>query len=174
MNRRQVLAALGGAAVALPRVSVAGSPPVLRYVSGSTVKLEQLLGEEDKELHRPTLSRTVSRYRIEGTDLGYSFEHEGKDFFLFGDTVSGISPNRQDLCRGEHKPLARPRHRPIGADQIHPMSSSAGRSSPAPSSRYTMSLSIWNHVCRGPDEVALPGWLGPHGMRKSHPRPSRH
>lgn len=31
--------------------------PVIRYVPGSTVQLEQLTGEEDKERHRPTRSR---------------------------------------------------------------------------------------------------------------------
>jgi Domain of unknown function (DUF4185) len=64
--------------------------PVIRYVAGSTVKLEQLLGEEDKERHQPTLSRTVTRYGLEGTDLGYSFEHDGRVYFLFGDTVGRL------------------------------------------------------------------------------------
>ncbi len=63
---------------------------VLEYIPGSTVKLEQLLGEEDKELHQPTLSRTVTRYGLEGTDLGYSFEHQGRLYFLFGDTVGRL------------------------------------------------------------------------------------
>jgi hypothetical protein len=64
--------------------------PVLRYVPGSSVKVEQLLGEEDKERHQPTLSRTVTRYGLEGTDLGYSFEHDGRAYFLFGDTVGQL------------------------------------------------------------------------------------
>jgi len=64
--------------------------PVLRYVPGSTIKLEQLLGEEDKQLHQLTLSRTVTRYGIEGTDLGNSFEHGGRVYFLFGDTVGRL------------------------------------------------------------------------------------
>jgi hypothetical protein len=64
--------------------------PVLRYVAGSTVKVEQLLGEEDKQLLRPTLSQTVTRYGIEGTDLGNSFEHAGRVYFLFGDTVGRL------------------------------------------------------------------------------------
>jgi hypothetical protein len=55
--------------------------PVIQYVPGSTVKLEQLLGEEDKERHHPTRSRTISRYRLEGTDLGYSFDHQGHTYF---------------------------------------------------------------------------------------------
>ncbi|MGB7438468.1 MAG: DUF4185 domain-containing protein [Candidatus Acidiferrum sp.] len=64
--------------------------PALRYVAGSTIKLEQLLGEEDKQLHQATLSRTVTRYGIEGTDLGNSFEHAGHVYFLFGDTVGRL------------------------------------------------------------------------------------
>src|ERR1700686_1778211 len=66
------------------------SAPVIRYVAGSTVKVEQLLGEEDKERHQPTRSRTVTRYGLEGTDLGYSFEHDGRAYFLFGDTVGQV------------------------------------------------------------------------------------
>jgi len=64
--------------------------PVIRYMPGSTVKLEQLLGEEDKERHQPTLSRTFTRYGLQGTDLGYSFEHQGRVYFLFGDTVGRL------------------------------------------------------------------------------------
>jgi hypothetical protein len=75
-----------------PPFSAVLSPadPVLRYVPGSTVKVEQLLGEEDKQLHQPTLSRTATRLGIEGTDLGNSFEHEGRVYFLFGDTVGRL------------------------------------------------------------------------------------
>lgn len=32
------------------------------------------------------MNRTESRFGIQGTDLGSSFEHDGKTFFLFGDT----------------------------------------------------------------------------------------
>jgi hypothetical protein len=64
---------------------------VLLYIPGSTVKLEQLVGEMDKELRKPTLSRTQSRYGIEGTDLGNSFEHQGRVYFLFGDTVGVLN-----------------------------------------------------------------------------------
>jgi lysophospholipase L1-like esterase len=64
--------------------------PTRRYVPGSSVKVEQLLGEVDKQLRRPTLSLTASRYGIEGTDLGYSFEHDGQVYFLFGDTVGRL------------------------------------------------------------------------------------
>lgn len=81
-----------------PSVTTAPSPTSpskatgisLAYISSSTAKLEQLLGEEDKEFHQPTLSQTVTRYGIEGTDLGYSFENAGHLYFLFGDTVGKL------------------------------------------------------------------------------------
>jgi len=74
----------GGAA------GVDAKPPLLRYVPGSTIKLEQLVGEEDKERHQLTRSRTATRYGLQGTDLGYSFEHQGRVYFLFGDTVGRV------------------------------------------------------------------------------------
>jgi hypothetical protein len=63
------------------------APQTLTYVPGSTHKINQLIGEVDKQTHQPTLSLTESRYHLQGTDLGYSFEHLGKIYFLFGDTV---------------------------------------------------------------------------------------
>ena len=66
------------------------SGPAIRYVPGSTIKVEQLIGDEDKERHQPTLSRTGTRYQLQGTDLGYSFEHQGRAYFLFGDTVGRL------------------------------------------------------------------------------------
>ncbi len=79
----------GAKSVSAPLPSPA--EPVLRYVPGSSIKVEQLLGEEDKQLHQPTLSQTATRYGIEGTDLGSSFEYAGRVFFLFGDTVGRLS-----------------------------------------------------------------------------------
>jgi hypothetical protein len=79
--------------MALPQTRAQTAPDnaapgiTLAYVPHSSAKLEQLLGETDKELHRTTLSRTQTRYGIAGTDLGNSFEHRGRIYFLFGDTV---------------------------------------------------------------------------------------
>jgi hypothetical protein len=73
-----------------PRAQGTAAGPVIRFEAGSTVKLEQLLGEEDKEKHQPTLSLTETRYGIRGTDLGSSFEHNGRAYFLFGDTVGRL------------------------------------------------------------------------------------
>jgi hypothetical protein len=64
--------------------------PSIHFVPGSTIKVQQLIGDEDKERHQPTLSRTVTRYQLQGTDLGYSFEHSGRVYFLFGDTVGKL------------------------------------------------------------------------------------
>jgi Domain of unknown function (DUF4185) len=69
---------------------LSSAEPVLGYVPGSTIKVEQLLGEEDKQLHQPTLSQTATRYGIDGADLGNSFEHAGHVYFLFGDTVGRL------------------------------------------------------------------------------------
>ena len=84
--------------IASPSVNYSGgldaqstvSEPIISYVPGSTVKLEQLIGDLDKERHQPTLSQTVTRYGIQGTDLGYSFEHDGHAYSLFGDTLGSL------------------------------------------------------------------------------------
>jgi hypothetical protein len=64
------------------------SSPGLAFVAGSTTKLEQLIADIDRVTKRPTLSRTEERFGIIGSDLGSSFEHAGKLFFLFGDTIA--------------------------------------------------------------------------------------
>ncbi len=56
------------------------------YVPGSSRKICQLTGETDLEVNRPTLSQTESRYGLTRTDNGSSFEHNGKLYFLFGDS----------------------------------------------------------------------------------------
>ena len=64
----------------------AAQDSALRYISGSTQRLSQLTGDFDRALQRPTLNRTGARFRLDATDLGSSFEHKGKLFFLFGDS----------------------------------------------------------------------------------------
>jgi len=63
----------------------------LHYMPESTVKLEQLIGDEDKERHTPTSTQTFTRFGVEGSELGYSFEHEGHAYFLFGPTVGRLA-----------------------------------------------------------------------------------
>ncbi len=61
--------------------------PEVRYVPGSSRKICQLTGETDRERGEPTINRTGSRFGLVGTDLGTSFEHDGKLYFFFGDTI---------------------------------------------------------------------------------------
>ena len=76
-----------------PPAAGAGSIPTgasateIRYVTGSTQKVCQLVGETDREFNKPTVNQTESRFGLTGNDLGYSFEHNGKLFFLFGDSM---------------------------------------------------------------------------------------
>lgn len=71
------------------------APPGERPMS---VKVNQVTGEFDHQEGQQTQSRTESRYRLRGTDLGASFEHDGKLYFLFGDThwVDGMLPGTAD------------------------------------------------------------------------------
>ena len=45
-----------------------------------------MTGNIDRELGQKTINQTGRRFGIYGTDLGVSFLHEGKLYFLFGDT----------------------------------------------------------------------------------------
>jgi hypothetical protein len=61
-------------------------PGMLACIPGTSRKVCQLTGDFDPAARVPTLSRTASRFGIDATDLGSSFEHKGKLYFLFGDT----------------------------------------------------------------------------------------
>jgi hypothetical protein len=56
------------------------------YVPNSTARVCQLTGDFDRASKKPTLSLTGKRFGVIATDLGSSFEHKGKLYFLFGDT----------------------------------------------------------------------------------------
>jgi hypothetical protein len=105
----QVLAACRAASAdSGPASSTATTQPALSYVPASTHKINQLVGELDKQIHQPTLSRTESRYRLQGTDLGYSFEHRGKIYFLFGDTVGARDAALDSVAATDADPGADP------------------------------------------------------------------
>ena len=59
-------------------------------VPGSTQKICQLTGnfDADKNFYQYTVNRTLDQFGIKGTDLGSSFEHNGRIYFLFGDTIT--------------------------------------------------------------------------------------
>jgi hypothetical protein len=86
-------AASGRSATATAAVTVTGGVAgiTLTWNPGSTVKLEQVIGDKDwsaaaRGITQPTASLTSTRYGVFGTDLGSSFEHNGRVLFLFGDT----------------------------------------------------------------------------------------
>lgn len=56
------------------------------YLRGSTEKVCQLTGDMDRSTGTPTLNQTGKRFGVTATDLGSSFEHKGRLYFLFGDT----------------------------------------------------------------------------------------
>ncbi len=76
--------------------------PPIRYVPGSVQKVCQLTGETDRQFHTPTVNQTATRFGLEETDLGYSFEHNGKLFFLFGDSIP--SPTFNGKPNGANDP----------------------------------------------------------------------
>ncbi len=100
ISRRSLLRAAGfsAASAIAARLSPWGSAAQaadisLAYYPGSTAKIEQIIGDADyAALARgyvvPTVSQTVSRCNVAGTDLGASFEHQGRLYFLCGDTIS--------------------------------------------------------------------------------------
>ena len=71
----------------------------LTWNTGSTVKLEQVIGDKDwaawaRGTTLPTASQTATRYNILGTDIGTSFESNGTLMILFGDILPATpAPN---------------------------------------------------------------------------------
>src|SRR5215213_9263827 len=69
--------------------AVASHATTLTSIAGSTTKVEQMIGDCDYTAQAqtglcvPTTSRTVTRARVLGTDLGASFESNGRVIFLF-------------------------------------------------------------------------------------------
>src|SRR5438477_4718926 len=87
----------------------ASNSTTLTYIAGSSVKLEQVIGDCDwqdldystgKGACKPTASQTATRYNILGNGQGGSFEDNGKMLFLFGDTISK-NPNEVNYHGGE-------------------------------------------------------------------------
>jgi Domain of unknown function (DUF4185) len=60
--------------------------PGIAVVGGGARKICQLTGERDRQRGTDAYNRTESRFGLVGTDLGASFEHDGRLWFLFGDT----------------------------------------------------------------------------------------
>ncbi len=99
--RRHFQQLLVSAVFAASANAIAGNLLVLTWITNSSVKLQQLLGERgstnavdtyatdtDRQTGLPLLNQTYTRYQVGGTDLGYSFENGNNQLiFLFGDTL---------------------------------------------------------------------------------------
>jgi hypothetical protein len=79
--------------VLAPQILAAATNLTLNWIPGSSVKVEQIIGDCDYSVQatigqcRATTSRTATRAKVLGTDLGASFESQGNLIFLFGDTI---------------------------------------------------------------------------------------
>ncbi len=73
-------------------------PADVYYVTGSTRKIEQLIGDKDFQWLTPTANQTQSRYGITGSDLGVPFSHNGRTYVVFGDTQGGVAGDRDPLA----------------------------------------------------------------------------
>ena len=56
-------------------------------------KIEQLVGDFDKEKQDSTANKTKTRYGLVSTDLGIPFQHNEKTYLLFGDSFGGTVPD---------------------------------------------------------------------------------
>ncbi len=84
--------ASAGGVPATPAATTADTITTLTYVSGSSVKLEQVLGDHDwADTTRATRSLTVTRADDLGSDIGMSFPSGDSLLFLFGDTIGASS-----------------------------------------------------------------------------------
>jgi len=86
MRHSIVLPAVAAVITGMFSAAAAPGQPKLVYVPGSTKRVSQLTGDFDRMLGKPTQNQTGKRFGVVGTDLGSSFEHDGRLFFLFGDT----------------------------------------------------------------------------------------
>src|SRR5437867_12264088 len=60
----------------------------LIFIPGSSVKVEQIIGDQDYQTKAATASQSTTRFNIHGTDVCASFEANGKVILTFGDTIS--------------------------------------------------------------------------------------
>jgi len=77
---------------------VAQISPALVWVTNSSIKLEQVIGDVDWAPRSNTASQTISRFNIEGTDISSSFLSGTNRILIFGDTIgTNVYYNAADL-----------------------------------------------------------------------------
>ncbi len=67
--------------------AVAQPAPVLTWITNSSVKLEQVIGDVDWATGSNTTSQTITRFNIVGTDVSAPFVSGTNLIFFFGDTI---------------------------------------------------------------------------------------
>jgi len=80
-----------------PAAAMCPIQPATGPSPGAPTKIMQVVGDLDRETQppTPTRSQTETTVGLAGTDLGFSFVHRGKLWFLFGDSVArDPSPQR--------------------------------------------------------------------------------
>ena len=71
--------------------------PALTWITNSSIKLEQVIGDVDWANGSNTVSQTIARFNIEGTDISSSFMCGTNRIFFFGDTIgTNVSYNAAD------------------------------------------------------------------------------
>ncbi len=65
--------------------------PLKITVISRAEKIEQLVGDFDRERQDSTVNLTETRYGLISTDLGIPFQHNDKTFILFGDSFGGVT-----------------------------------------------------------------------------------
>lgn len=96
---------LSAAVVAMASRAAAQAPPVQLSLPGPSTKVEQINGDCDWTSYDPgslkspegpvgpclpTASQTIRNAGVMADGLGYSFEHNGLLYLLFGDTIGGV------------------------------------------------------------------------------------
>ena len=83
------------AGVPIPATAAPAHPLVLTP-RGRALKVDQLIGDVDKNTRQPTRGQSLKRYGVEGADLGSPFEDGDRVIFLFGDTIGKGNPPGAD------------------------------------------------------------------------------
>ena len=66
--------------------------PTLTWITNSSVKQEQVIGDVDWANGSNVTSQTITRFNIEGTDISASFRSGTNRIYIFGDTI-GVNIN---------------------------------------------------------------------------------
>ena len=70
-------------------VLLCAQTPNVNYIPGTSVKIQQLIGDWEFQYQTATANLTNTNYQLTRTDLGVPFRHNGKTYILFGDSQGG-------------------------------------------------------------------------------------